>query len=99
MMRHGFKGAQEFSSMVDILFGWDAAGNVAEDWMYETIARDYLLDDNMREWMEKVNPFAIHTISERLLEASQRGMWDAPQEVQESLREIFLSVDGDLEDM
>ena len=97
LMKHGYKGAQEFSSMVDILFGWDAAGGVAKDWMYEAIARDYLFDEKVKNWMNEVNPFAVHAISERLLEASRRGMWDAPEETLEALEEIYLEVDGDME--
>lgn len=99
MMQHGYKGAQEFSSMTDILFGWDATSGVAEDWMYESIAREYLLDENVRSWMEDVNPFAVHAMSERLLEAVQRGMWDADEDTLEDLREIFLNIDGEMEDI
>lgn len=99
LKEHGFKGAQEFSAMVDILFGWDATSNVAEDWMYEAIASEYLLKDEMREWIKEVNPFALHAISERLLEASKRGMWDAKEETLTQIGEIYLSIEGDMEDL
>ena len=99
LKKHGYKGAQEFSAMVDILFGWDATSGVAEDWMYEAIARDYMLKEEMREWMTEVNPFAVHAISERLLEASRRGMWEAKEETLGELERIYLSIDGDMEGM
>ena len=35
LKKHGYKGAQEISAMVDIVFGWDATADVVEDWMYE----------------------------------------------------------------
>ena len=85
--------------MVDILFGWDATSNVAQDWMYEAIANDYLLDTDMQEWMREVNPFAVHAISARLLEASRRGMWDAKDEMLEAIGEIYLSIDGEMESL
>lgn len=99
MKRHGYKGAQEFAAMVDIFFGWDATGEVAQDWMYEEITENYVLNEDMRRWMEEVNPFALHAISERLLEASRRGMWDAKEETLAALEEIYLSVDGDMEEL
>lgn len=99
LKEHGYKGAQEFSAMVDILFGWDATSNVAKDWMYEAIASDYLLKKEMREWMKKVNPFAVHAISERLLEASKRGMWEAKKETLNEITKIYLSIEGDIEDI
>lgn len=99
MKRHGYKGAQEFAAMVDIFFGWDATGEVAQDWMYEAITENYVLNEEMRRWMEEVNPFALHAISERLLEASRRGMWDAKEETLAALEEIYLSIDGDMEEL
>jgi cobaltochelatase CobN len=71
LKEHGFRGAQEFSAMVDIVFGWDATSNVIDDWMYESIAATYLLDNDIRDWIKETNPWALHSISERLLEAEK----------------------------
>jgi cobaltochelatase CobN len=44
------------------------------------------------------NPWALQSISERLLEAAQRDMWAAADpKTLERLRQIYLEVDGDLE--
>ena len=84
--------------MVDIVFGWDATSSVVDDWMYDSITQTYLLDDELQEWIRENNPWALQAISERLLEAAQRGMWDADEEMLEQIRQIYLSVEGDLED-
>lgn len=99
LKKHGFKGAQEFSAMLDIVFGWDATSSVVDDWMYESVAETYLLDGELRAWIQDVNPWALHSMSERLLEAEQRGMWEAKEETLEAIKEIFLETEGDLEDM
>jgi cobaltochelatase CobN len=98
LKEHGFRGAQEFAAMVDIVFGWDATSNVIDDWMYESIAAAYVLDDNMRDWLTETNPWVLHAISERLLEAEQRGMWNAKKETLERIRAIYLNTEGELED-
>ena len=95
--QHGFKGAQEFSAMLDIVFGWDAASGAADDWMYEAIAGTYLFDDEMREWIKEANPYALHAMSGRLLEAISRGMWNADEQTKDMLRSIYLQAEGDLE--
>ncbi|NEU04605.1 cobaltochelatase subunit CobN [Clostridium senegalense] len=95
---HGYKGAQEISGMVDFVFGWDATADVVEDWMYEKISETYLFDDEKREWIKSVNSWAIHSMSERLLEANQRGMWNANKESVEKLRQIYMDIEGDIED-
>jgi cobaltochelatase CobN len=97
MKEHGYKGAQEISGMVDFVFGWDATADIVEDWMYEKITGNFLFNDERREWIKDVNPWAIQNMTERLLEAAQRRMWEAKAESLEKLREIYMEIEGDLE--
>ena len=48
--------------------------------------------------MKEVNPWALHQIAEVLLEAAQRGLWQAKEETKEELQKLFLSLEGDLEE-
>lgn len=98
MQRHGYKGAGDISRMVDIAFGWDATAEVLEDWMYEELANKYALDKEMQEWLKKVNPHALQNITERLLEAVERGMWQASDEMKEELRDVYLEIEGWIEE-
>jgi cobaltochelatase CobN len=99
MQRHGYKGAFELAATVDYLFGYDATAGVVQDWMYEQLAASYVFDQDVREFMEKSNPWALRGITERLLEAAGRGMWAKPeQETLERLRDVYLTSEGDLED-
>jgi cobaltochelatase CobN len=99
MRRHGYKGAFELAATVDYLFGWDATTGVVADWMYDQLTVSYVLDPETREFLEKSNPWALRGITERLLEAAARGLWEAPdQATLEALREVFLQVEGQLEE-
>jgi len=99
MQRHGYKGAFELAATVDYLFGYDATAGVVQDWMYEQLAKSYVFDQDVREFMEKSNPWALRGITERLLEAADRGMWAKPeQETLDQLRDVYLTSEGDLED-
>ncbi len=98
MQRHGYKGAFELAATVDYLFGYDATAGVVQDWMYEQLAASYVFDDGVREFMQKSNPWALRGITERLLEAADRGMWAKPeQQTLEGLREVYLAGEDDLE--
>ncbi len=77
MQRHGYKGAFEMAATVDYLFGYDATAQVVEDWMYEQVTDAYVADPEVRKFFEQSNPWALRSIAERLLEADERGMWDA----------------------
>jgi len=99
MQRHGYKGAFELAATVDYLFGYDATAGVVADWMYEKLAAAYALDPDTRKFFAESNPWALHGIAERLLEAADRGMWEHPApETIDALREVYLAVEGDLED-
>ncbi|HEY0402016.1 MAG TPA: cobaltochelatase subunit CobN, partial [Blastococcus sp.] len=98
MRRHGYKGAFELAATVDYLFGYDATTGVVADWMYEKLAQTYVLDPENREFLEKSNPWALHGIAERLLEAVDRKMWASPDpELLAELQQAYLDTEGDLE--
>jgi cobaltochelatase CobN len=98
MRRHGYKGAFELAATVDYLFGYDATTGVVADWMYEKLTQTYVLDPENREFLERSNPWALHGIAERLLEAVDRGMWAEPDPaLLASLQQAYLDTEGDLE--
>ncbi len=98
LQRHGFKGAQEIAAAVDTFFGWDATAEVAEDWMYQAMAEKFLFDEQTRQWMERVNRWSVHSVSERLLEAHQRGMWQTDENTLRRLRSIYMQAEGTCEE-
>lgn len=99
MQRHGYKGAFELAATVDYLFGFDATAGVVHDWMYESLAREYVLDETNRAFMARSNPWALRGIVERLHEAADRGLWEAPDpETLAAMQTVYLELEGDLED-
>ncbi|OSC39562.1 cobaltochelatase subunit CobN [Mycobacterium decipiens] len=98
MRRHGYKGAFEMAATVDYLFGYDATAGVMADWMYEQLTQRYVLDPQNRKFMTESNPWALHGMAERLLEAASRGMWADPQpDTLDALRQALLEAEGDIE--
>nr|WP_221382391.1 cobaltochelatase subunit CobN [Actinoplanes polyasparticus] len=99
MRRHGYKGAFELAATVDYLFGFDATAGVVTDYMYEQLAATYALDPENQKFFQQSNPWALHSISERLLEAAERKLWESPSpEVLSALQQLYLDTEGDLED-
>jgi cobaltochelatase CobN len=99
MKRHGYKGAFELAATVDYLFGWDATTGVVTDWMYEQLSASYVMDPDTRKFLQESNPWALRTITERLLEAADRGLWAAPEEqTLAGLRDAYLEAEGQIEE-
>ncbi|MGN6250182.1 MAG: cobaltochelatase subunit CobN [Marmoricola sp.] len=99
MQRHGYKGAFELAATVDYLFGFDATAGVVHDWMYGALAQEYVLDETNQAFLRTSNPWALRGIVERLHEAADRGLWADPDpELLARMQEVYLEVEGDLED-
>jgi cobaltochelatase CobN len=66
--------------------------------MYEQLATTYALDPENQKFFQESNPWALHGITERLLEAADRQLWAEPDpETLDRLRETYLELEGDLE--
>jgi len=98
MMRHGYHGAAEFSRQMDYVFGWEATADVIEDWMWDDISDKFVLDPDMQQWLKEVNPYALQNMTERLLEAVDRGLWEASDERKDELKQIYLDIEGVIEE-
>ena len=94
---HGFKGAQEISKMAEYVFGWDATSDIIEGWEYKSIADNYLFDKENSEWFREANPYAMMEVVSRLLEAVDRDMWDAGEEMRQKLLDLYEDLEGELE--
>ena len=93
--RHGYKGAFELAATVDNLFAFDATTQLIDDHQYALLADAYLLDPSTREFVRQHNPHALRDMTERLLEAQQRGMWQEPGEYREALENLLLDIEED----
>ncbi len=96
---HGFRGAMELSKLTEYVLGWDATSDNIEPWMYQSITDKFILDKETRDWIEDSNPYALKEMLEDLLESIDRELWDAPDDVKEKLKELYLDSEGKLEEI
>ena len=97
MAEHDYKGAGDLSTTVDVVLGWDATAGVVSDSLWESVADRYAFDEDRQDWFRDVNPWALDSITDTLLEAIDRGLWDADDDTRERLLDINLAIDGELE--
>ena len=99
LKEHGYRGAAEMANLTEFTMAWGATSDAAEDWMYDGLADKFLLDEDTKEWMLDVNPYAMMNILNRLEEAIERGLWDASDEYKEKLKDLFLEVEERIEEL
>ncbi len=98
MKRHGYKGAGDMSKRIGRIYGWEATTQEVDDWIFDDITKTFVLDDEMRSFFEENNPWALEEIGRRLLEAYERGLWEADPEVIEGLKRTYLEIEGWIEE-
>ena len=99
LKQHGYRGVSEIASFTEFTFGWDATSDIVDDWVYEKLVERYLFDDDTRQWMQDENPHAMMDMMNRLMEAYERGMWNAKPETLERMREIYLELEERIEEV
>ena len=98
MQKHGYKGAFEFAASLDYLFAYDACTDLVPDWAYGAICKRWLEDLDVQKTIKQSNPWALRDMAERLLEASNRGLWENPEQKQlQFLKELVLTTDKNIE--
>jgi cobaltochelatase CobN len=97
MQEHGYKGAFEMAASVDYLFAYDATTNLIDDYQYESVADALVLNNDIQQFMQEHNPSALEEMAERLLEATQRGLWQQPGDYSQQLQDLLLEIDAQQE--
>ncbi len=93
MQRHGYKGAFEMAASVDYLFAYDATTGLVDDYQYESVSDALVHDEDNQRFLREHNPRALQEMSECLVEAMQRGLWQEPGDYRERTESLLLELD------
>ena len=76
----------------------DAAADRVPDWCYGAVCDRWLADPVNQTFLSDRNPWVLRDMSERLLEASNRGLWTGANENQLALlKELINSSEARIE--
>lgn len=97
MLSHGGEGVHQIEAGVTAALGWSATTGEVSPWVWQRISETYVLDPAMRERMAALNPKACARVANRLLEASDRKLWQPDAATLEALRQAADSIEDILE--
>ncbi len=98
MKDHGYKGAFEMSASLDYLFAYDATTDSVPEWCYSSILKVWLENESTYSFLIEQNPWALRDITERLLEAFNRGMWKASTTELDKVRDLLVKSERNIEE-
>jgi len=97
MAAMGSGGAYEISQRMTALIGWGGTSGFKDPWVYDQAADTYAFDAAMARRLREANPEAFRNVVGRMLEAHSRGLWNAPADKLERLRDLYDLTDAELE--
>jgi len=75
LLAHGYEGVRHLETQITNTFAWSATTGQVQPWVYQQLAKTFVLDDAMRERLAALNPTASVKLAQRLLEAHRRQYW------------------------
>ncbi len=97
LLSHGHEGVRQIEAQVTNTMGWSATAGSVDPWIYEKITATYVLDDEMRERIARLNPKASMRLANRLLEAHDRKYWTPDAATLDALRKAGDELEDRLE--
>lgn len=95
---HDFHGAQKIADRFENMVGLAAGLDAVQTETFTRMEEVYVADEEMRRRMTENNRYAYMSALEKLLEAERRGYWKATEEQKEEVRNVYLDLEGDIED-
>lgn len=93
MKQEGYSGAKAMDEFVEHLWGFQVTSPYAvSSTHWEQIHDVYIkdkYDQGLKEFFDQYNPWAIQSISARMLEADRKNYWNPPEEMKKSIARTF----------
>ncbi|MFX1296026.1 MAG: cobaltochelatase subunit CobN, partial [Promethearchaeota archaeon] len=93
MLKYDYSGGKKVSNNVNYLLGFATTTGQVEDESWNQVYNTMIANEEIQEELKKNNPYAFHDLVENLLVAIQRKLWNASEEQERILQELFLELD------
>lgn len=98
LLQHDYHGVQKIADRFKNILGLAATTDKVEQWIFQKLYSRYVDDESMRQRMLRNNPWAYGSCLETLLECEQRGYWQTNANELRRIKEVYLKVEGKLEE-
>ena len=94
----GYDGAAEIMCRLQNIFEMQCVNESFSSETLDRLAKDYIMDEEVRHFMEKNNPYAAEESARRFLELNSRGKWKPDPALLKQLQKDYLKTEANLED-
>jgi cobaltochelatase CobN len=97
MLKHDYSGGKKVSNNVNYLLGFAATTQQVEDSTWNQVYDTMVSNQEIQDLMKKNNKFAMHDLLGSLLESINRNLWNATEEQENKIKELYLELEGLIE--
>ena len=98
MMKHEYHGVSQIQKRFENIMGFAASTNQISSDTFSRLEKCYAENEKLKKQMLKSNKWAYMKMMERLMEANNRGYYDATEEELSQIREAYLEAEGEAEE-
>lgn len=99
MLKHHVHGAQQITKRVENLIGLAATTGKVDSWVFAAVKKTFVDNQENFNKLTKNNKFSARELLEKLFEAKQRGYYNISEKEMEEMKEKYLELEGQLEDI
>jgi len=97
MMKHDYHGVQQISKRFENLIGFASSTETVKENIFSKLEKQFVEDSDLKERMQKSNKWAYLQILNRLVEANNRGLWNADENELDNIRKAYLETESEVE--
>jgi cobaltochelatase CobN len=94
LLEHNYHGGQKVAERVENILGLAATTHKVDNWVWNKAYNQYIENEEIRDALTENNRFAMMDIIKNMLQAEQRGYWDADDKQIEELKKLFLELES-----
>lgn len=94
LLNHKYHGGQKVAERVENFLGLSATTHQVDNWIWDKAYDQYIENEEIRELMEENNRFAMMDIIKNMLQANNRGYWNANEDQIDNLKKRYLELEN-----
>lgn len=94
LLKHKYHGGQKVAERIENVLGLAATTHEVDNWIWDKTYDQYINNDEIREALIENNQFAMMDIIKNMLQADERGYWNANEDQLENLKRLYLNLEN-----
>ncbi|TXT60731.1 MAG: hypothetical protein BAJALOKI2v1_80023 [Promethearchaeota archaeon] len=94
LLKHKYHGGQKIAEKVENLLGMAATTHEVDNWIWDKSYDQYIENEEIKDALIDNNKFAMMDLIKNMLQADERGYWEATEAQKNNLKKLYLDLEN-----